>query len=50
MNKTEQIVRISEMERCFERATQAVARLSAALDDYAEAEALLRRPPLPEAP
>lgn len=43
MNKTEQIKRISAMEQCFEQAKQAMARLSAALDEYAEAETALRR-------
>lgn len=43
MKKKEQTERIREMEQCFERAAQAVARLSAALDGYAEAKEALRR-------
>lgn len=34
----DQIERIQAMERCLDRASQAVIRLSAALDDYAEAQ------------
>lgn len=34
---TEQIDRIKKMESCLERASQAVMRLSAALDEYDEA-------------
>ena len=38
----EQIERIKTMEQCLDRASQAVIRLSAALDDYAEAQAAIR--------
>ena len=38
----EQIERIMQMERCLDRASQAVMRLSAALDEYAEAQDALR--------
>ena len=34
----EQIERIKAMERCLDRASQAVMRLSAALDEYADAQ------------
>ena len=36
--QTEQIERIMQMERCLDRASQVVMRLSAALDEYAEAQ------------
>ena len=36
--QTEQIARIQQMERCLDRASQAVMRLSAALDEYADAQ------------
>ncbi len=39
----EQTERIIEMERCLDRASQAVMRLSAALDEYAEAQDALRQ-------
>ena len=38
----EQIERIKTMEQHLDRASQAVMRLSAALDDYAEAQEALR--------
>jgi hypothetical protein len=38
----EQIERIKTMEQQLDRASQAVIRLSAALDDYAEAQAAIR--------
>ena len=38
----EQIERIKTMEQHLDRASQAVIRLSAALDDYAEAQASIR--------
>ena len=38
----EQIERIKTMEQYLDRASQAVMRLSAALDDYAEAQEALR--------
>ena len=41
--QTEQIARIQQMERCLDRASQAVMRLSAALDEYAEAQDALRQ-------
>ena len=41
--QTEQINRIQQMERCLDRASQAVMRLSAALDEYAEAQDALRQ-------
>lgn len=39
----EQIKRIKAMERSLDRASQAVMKLSAALDDYAEAQADIRQ-------
>ena len=39
----EQIERIEKMERCLDRASQAVMRLSAALDEYAEAQDALHQ-------
>ena len=36
--QTEQIARIQQMERCLDHASQAVMRLSAALDEYANAQ------------
>ena len=39
----EQIERIKQMECCLDRASQAVMRLSAALDEYAEAQDALRQ-------
>ena len=39
----EQIERIKKMERCLDRTSQAVMRLSAALDEYAEAQDALRQ-------
>ena len=39
----EQIERIKKMERCLDRASQAVIRLSATLDEYAEAQDALRQ-------
>ena len=41
--QTEQIARIQQMERCLDRASQAVMRLSAALDEYADARDALRQ-------
>ena len=41
--QTEQIARIQQMERCLDRASQAVMRLSAALDEYANAQDALRK-------
>jgi len=41
--QTEQIARIQQMERCLDRASQAVMRLSAALDEYADAQDALRQ-------
>ena len=41
--QTEQIARIQQMERCLDRASQAVMRLSAALDEYANAQDALRQ-------
>ena len=38
----EQIERIEKMERCLDRASQTVMRLSAALDEYADAQDALR--------
>ena len=38
----EQIERIKTMEQCLTRASQAVMRLSAALDDYAGAQTAIR--------
>ena len=38
----EQIERIMQMERCLDRVSQAVMRLSAALDEYADAQDALR--------
>ena len=39
----EQIERIQQMERCLDRASRAVMRLSAALDEYTEAQDALRQ-------
>ena len=39
----EQLERIMQMERCLDRASQTVMRLSAALDEYAEAQNALRQ-------
>ena len=39
----EQIERIKQMERCLYRASQAVMRLSAALDEYADVQDALRQ-------
>ncbi|MBQ8969293.1 MAG: DUF4298 domain-containing protein [Bacteroidaceae bacterium] len=39
----EQIERIKKMERCLDRASQAVMRLSSALDEYADAQDALRQ-------
>ena len=39
----EQIKRIKTMERSLDRASQAVMKFSAALDDYAEAQADIRQ-------
>ena len=39
----EQTERIMQMERCLDRASQAVKRLSAALDEYADAQDALRQ-------
>ncbi|MBQ9231366.1 MAG: DUF4298 domain-containing protein [Prevotella sp.] len=39
----EQIERVKQMECCLDRASQAVIRLSAALDEYAEAQDALRQ-------
>ena len=39
----EQIERIKAMEHCLDRVSQAVMRLSAALDEYAEAQDSLRQ-------
>ena len=39
----EQIERIKKMERCLDRASQAVMRLSATLDEYAQAQDALRQ-------
>ena len=39
----EQIERIKQMERCLDRASQAVMHLSAALDEYAGAQDALRQ-------
>ncbi len=39
----EQIERIKQMEHCLDRASQAVRRLSAALDEYADAQDALRQ-------
>ena len=39
----EQIERIQQMECCLDRASQAVMRLSAALDEYADAQDALRQ-------
>ena len=41
--QTEQIARIQQMERCLDRASQAVMRLSAALDEYADAQDALHQ-------
>ena len=41
--QTEQIARIQQMERCLDRASQAVMRLSSALDEYADAQDALRQ-------
>ncbi|MBQ9654699.1 MAG: DUF4298 domain-containing protein [Prevotella sp.] len=41
--QTEQTERIMQMERSLDRASQAVMRLSAALDEYAEAQDALRQ-------
>ena len=41
--QAQQIKRIQQMERCLDRASQAVMRLSAALDEYAEAQDALRQ-------
>ena len=41
--QTEQITRIQQMEYCLERASQAVIRLSAAIDEYADAQDSLRK-------
>ena len=41
--QTEQIARIQQMERSLDRASQAVMRLSAALDEYADAQDALRQ-------
>lgn len=41
--QTEQIERIKQMERCLDRASQAVMHLSAALNKYAEAQKALRQ-------
>ena len=41
--QTEQIARIQQMERSLDRASQAVMRLSAALDEYANAQDALRQ-------
>jgi len=41
--QAEQIERIQQMERCLDRASQAVMRLSAALDEYANAQDALRK-------
>ena len=38
-----QIERIRQMERCLDRSAQAVMHLSAALDEYAEAQEALRQ-------
>ncbi|MBQ9677195.1 MAG: DUF4298 domain-containing protein [Prevotella sp.] len=38
----EQIERVKQMECCLDRASQAVIHLSAALDEYAEAQDALR--------
>lgn len=39
----EQIERIKAMERCLDRASQAVMHFSAALDEYADAQDSLRK-------
>ena len=39
----EQIERIQQMERCLDRASQAVMRLSAALDEFADTQDALRQ-------
>ena len=39
----EQIERIKKMERCLDRASQTVMRLSAALDEYADVQDALRQ-------
>ena len=39
----EQIERIKQMECCLDRASQAVIRLSSALDEYAEAQVAIRQ-------
>ena len=41
--QTEQITRIQQMERCLDRVSQAVMRLSAALDEYADVQDALRQ-------
>ena len=41
--QTEQIARIQQMERCLDRASQAVMRLSAALDEYAASQNALHQ-------
>ena len=41
--QTDQIERIQQMERCLDRVSQAVMRLSAALDEYADAQDALRQ-------
>ena len=41
--QAEQIERIQQMERCLDRASQAVMRLSTALDEYADAQDALRK-------
>ncbi|MBR1463221.1 MAG: DUF4298 domain-containing protein [Prevotella sp.] len=41
--QTEQIDRIQQMERCLDRASKALMRLSAALDEYADAQDALRQ-------
>ena len=39
----EQVERIKKMERCLDRASQAVMHFSAALDEYADAQDALRQ-------
>ena len=41
--QTEQITRIQQMERCLDRVSQAVMRLSTALDEYADVQDALRQ-------
>ncbi|MBQ7420675.1 MAG: DUF4298 domain-containing protein [Prevotella sp.] len=41
--QTAQIERIQQMERCLDRASQAVMHLSAALDEYAASQDTLRQ-------